>query len=257
MKQVLDEIKGLREQVQRMADLIQKQQDRKSYQADYYKKRKETKTKARTAASSDKILNHDRHCLNTARDKRLPHDKYIAKLKEFVSRGLSVYNFVTWLGWSWNHDTYVHAPITKSGGYMHVFIGLSGASPLRSKYSVRDVTGRMRINTFTSPVQTDTFRDALWWNWTFATIVPMMNDLADVQEPWFKSLGPHWTNPLKIIQGGFGCYEVKGLTFDQGERDLTIASKTYAFVRPTLFMAWAAWLRGMFSKTEPFILVKP
>lgn len=254
---VIAEIRELRVQVQRMADLLQKREDRTSYQAQYYKRRKEAKAKA--GFGDAKLLNRNGHCLcQSGRDRRLPHSKYAAKLQEFVDRGLSVYNFVTWLGWSWNHDTYVHVPITKSGGYMHVFIGFSGKKALRNKYSERDVTGKMRINTFTNPVQLDTFRDALWWQWTYATIVPLMGLLNETNEPWFAKLGVNnWINPLKIMMGGFGCYEVKGLTFDQGERDLKLASKAYAYVRPTLTMALNAWRKGILSKEEPFTFAKP
>ena len=44
---VLLAISKLSEQVQRIADALEKQQLRKEYQAAYYKKRKATKTKAR------------------------------------------------------------------------------------------------------------------------------------------------------------------------------------------------------------------
>ena len=70
--------------------------------------------------------NLDRHCLEGSRDRRLPAAEWGEVLKSFVQRGLSPYNFLSWLAWKWNKDTFQHVPITKSGGYMHVFIGMSG-----------------------------------------------------------------------------------------------------------------------------------
>ena len=58
---------------------------------------------------------------------------------------------------------------------------------------------------------------------------------------------------MKVLQGGFGCYEVKpGVYFDPIEPDLI-----YGIVRPTLKMGWGAALRGFFTKEEPFTVAKP
>ena len=176
-------------------------------------------------------------------------------LKAFADRGLSAYNFITWLAWTWNHNTYEHVPITRSGGYMHVFIGMSGKKPLRHKYSDRDVTGHMRVSRLTKPEQLDTFADALYWKWTFGTIRGVV-EVAE-EEGWFEGLGESWHKPLKVAMGGFGCYEVKGEIFDPNERNLEVASKTYGWLRPTLVMNWNAFLRGLFSKEEPFTLPSP
>jgi len=120
-EEVLAAVVSLKADIQRIAEALEKQQDRKSYQAEYYKKRKAAK-----AAKLKRLENKDRHCLGGMRDPRLPHETWTKQLKAFAERGLSAYNFLTWLAWSWNHNTYEHVPITKSGGYMHVYIGLSG-----------------------------------------------------------------------------------------------------------------------------------
>jgi len=247
LKHLLDEVVQLKKQVQRIADALEKQQDRKSYQAAYYKKRKAAK-----AAKVVRLPNKDRHCLDGPRDPRLPHAAWAKQLKKFAERGLSVYNFISWLAWTWNQKTYEHSPITKSGGYFHVLIGMSGGKPLRAKYSERDVTGHMRVSRFSRLEQLDTLRDALFWKWTFVVLCEIVNEAEE--EGWFEALGESWTKPLKIALGSLGCYEIKGEIFDPCERDLEVASKTYGWLRPTLEMNWSAFLRGLFSKEEPFTL---
>jgi hypothetical protein len=248
-EEVLAAIVSLKQEVQRIAEALEKQQERKSYQAEYYQKRKAAK-----AVKLERLENRNRHCLTGPRDQRLPIVKWTAQLKAFAERGLSAYNFITWLAWSWNHNTFTHVPITKSGGYMHVYIGLSGEKPLRSKYSERDVTGHMRVSRLTKPEQLDTFADALWWKWTFATICNVVG-IAE-EEDWFEPLGDNWHRPLKVAMGGFGCYEIKSEIFDHTERNLEVANKTYGWLRPTLEMNWNAFMRGLFSKEEPFTLPK-
>ena len=247
-EEVLAAVAKLAEQVQRIAAAMEKQQDRKSYQAEYYKRRKAKKAEA--AARAKRLSNKDRHCLDGPRDLRLPFAAWAGRMKAFADRGLSAYNFITWLAWTWNHNTYEHVPITRSGGYMHVFIGMSGDKPLRTKYSDRDVTGFMRVNTLTRPEQLDTLRDALFWKWTFGCVFSVVSEVED--EGWFNTLGESWHKPLKVAMGGYGCYEIKGHTFDPSERDLEVASKTYGLLRPTLEMIWNAFMRGLFCKEEPF-----
>jgi hypothetical protein len=253
-KEVLDAIAVLSAQVQRIADALEKQSERKSYQAEYYQKRKKKAEEA--AALAAKLDNQNRHCLEGMRDTRLPYAQWAAKLKEFAERGLSAYNFISWLAWAWNHDTYKMVPITKSGGYFHVFIGLSGKNPLRSKYSERDVTGHMRVARLTNKVQIDTFADALFWKWSFRTVATVVNHAQD--EGWFEGLGESWNRPLKVAMGSTGQYEVeeKGRCFDPNERDIEVASYMYGRLRPTLEMNWNAFRRGLSSKEEPFTAAK-
>ena len=246
---VLLAISKLSEQVQRIADALEKQQLRKEYQAAYYKKRKVAKKVA-----LNRIEIRDMHCLECARDPRMPFEMWTERLEQFVKEGRSAYNYICWLAWAWNHNTYNVIPITRSGGYFHVFIGLSGKSPLRSKYSERDVTGHMRVTRFQKPEQLDTFAEALWWKWTFATLCRIVSDCED--EPWFKALGDNWHRPLKVAMGGFGMYEIKGIVFDHTERDLNNQSKAYGLLRPTLTMCWSSFLKGLFCKEEPFLSKK-
>ena len=95
---VLAAVVELKEQVQRIADAMERRQNRKSYQAEYYKKRKAAK-----AAKLVRLENTNRHCLKGRRDNRLPHEAWA--LKTFVERGLSPYNYITWLAWAWNQNT--------------------------------------------------------------------------------------------------------------------------------------------------------
>ena len=114
---VLTVITELKAQVQRIGCAAEKGGPQEL--PEYYKKRKINKKK-KAAKNKLKLENPNRHILEGQRDYRLPFKKWALKLKRFVDRGLSPYNFVTWLAWSWNQDTYQHTPITKSGGYMRV-----------------------------------------------------------------------------------------------------------------------------------------
>ena len=137
---------------------------------------------------------------------------------------------------------------------MHVFIGTSGSKALRSKYSERDVTGHMRVARLTSKVQLDTLADALFWKWTFRTVAKVVGQAED--DGWFEQLGNSWGKPLKVAMGQYGCWEVNGHYFDPNERDLEVASDVYGRLRPTLEMNWNAFLRGLWSKEEPFTAAK-
>ena len=250
--EVMEAITVLSEQVTRIADALQKQQDRKEYHSEYYKKRKVAKLQRE--AEEKRLPNKDKNCLDGPRDRRLPHATWALKLKEFVDRGLSPYNFLTWLAWTWNHATFRHAPVTRSGGYNHVFCGMSGDKPIRTKRSDRDFTGHMRITSFTKPSQIDTFQNALWWNWGWQVLAMTISEVQG--ESWYQRLGDTWHKPMQVMQGGIGMYETRGVMFDQNERDLVKASKAYGMVRPTLEMGWGACLRGLFCKVEPFTVAK-
>jgi len=112
----------------------------------------------------------------------------------------------------------------------------------------------MRVARLTKKEQLDTLSGALYWKWTFRTVSKIVGQAED--EGWFEDLGDRWHKPLKVAMGGFGGYEVKGEIFDPNERDLKVASKTYGLLRPTLEMNWNAFVRGLFSKEEPFTLPK-
>ena len=254
---ILASISKLRCEVKEIADQLKKQQDRKKYHAEYYQKRKakEAKKKKEKQVDDNRLTNHNKHCLEGSRDKRLPFAEWAKVLKQFVDRGLSAYNFMTWLSWTWNHNTFRHVPITKSGGYMNVFIGMSGDKPLRHKYSERDVTGRVRVRTFKTPVQLEPLGQALWWHWGYAVLMQVVSEVAD--EPWYEKLGDAWHRPMQVMQGAFGCYQIReGLIFDPTETDLVLATKGYQAMRPTLECGWGACLKGLSCKEEPFIAPK-
>ena len=245
-EQLLAAVQALGTQLKAIAGALDKQQKRRDYQAAYYKKRK-----AAAAEKARRIELPNGHCLESRRDDRIPAGAWAKQLQRFVERGLSPYNFLTWLAWAWNQDTFNHVPITKSGGYMHVFIGYSGKKALRCKFSERDITGRMRISRFTRPEQLDTLSQALYWKWTFHTVHKVVQDYAEENE-WFGALSENWKKVLKVAMGQFGCYEIKGEVWDPNERDFSVINKTYGHLRPTLDMSWNAFLRGLFSKEEPF-----
>ena len=70
---------------------------RKEYQSEYYKKRKAAKEKKAAEIARTRLKNPERSVFDAKRDYRVPHDKWAAKLTEAVQRGLSVWNWLTWL----------------------------------------------------------------------------------------------------------------------------------------------------------------
>ena len=252
-EEIMAELKGLREQVAEMAAALQDSKARKEYQSAYYQKRKAAKAKKAAELARTRLSNPDRSVFDASRDYRVPHAKWAAKLTEFAERGLSVWNWLTWLAWSFNQDTWEFPPITRSGGYMHVYIGRSNGKALRGKYTERDVTGHVRVSTFSSAVQLETFAGALFWKYTFRTICIVSGEHENVVE----KLPANWQKTLRILMGGFGCYEyAPDKFFDPNEADLNVASKAYAIVRPHLEMGWSSTLKGFFSKEEPFTAPK-
>jgi hypothetical protein len=243
--EILAAVDSLAEQVKRIADVLQGQLDRKEYHAEYYKKRK-----AQKEAKGVRLSNRNKHCLMGQRDTRLPSVEWAEKFEWFSENGLSVYNFVTWMAWTWNQNTFEHVPITKSGGYLNVMIGLSGKKPLRQKYSERDVTGHLRVNVIRKPEQVDILSDALWWKWTFNVLLEIHAQVA--QKEWFKKKGERWVRPFKLACAPFAELEVRGTIYDPHDRDLQTHSKMYSCLRPTLSMLWGSFLRGLHAKVEPF-----
>ena len=249
LQKVLNQQQELTTEVERIAEVLKQQQNRKQYQSDYYKKRKAKKLAKE--AENKRLPNPRGNCLHGGgRDRNLPVAEWAKTLKLFVERGLSAYNFMSWLAWTWNHNTYKVVPVTRSGGYLHLYYGMSDNKAMRTKRSERDFTGHMRINTFANKVQLETFRDASWWNWTWGVLSQVVNEVED--EPWYKALGDAWHRPMQVMQGGIGGYVIRGIAFDQNCNCLETATKQYALFRPTLEMGWGACMRGLFCKKEPF-----
>ena len=248
---LMAEIRELKEQVQRMADAMLLKEDRKKYQAEYYRKKKAAKAKKKKEDA--RMPNPDRPLFEGRRNEhKMPHKRWAAKMREFLEDGRSVWNFLTWMAWAWNQDTWQMAPITRSGGYYHVFIGLDGnGKAIRSKYTERDVTGHVRVNSFTSTLQLSAFADALWWKYAFRSFgyITGYHDCSD----WYQKVPAQWDKTLLLLQGNMGNVELQpGLVFDQNEADLHRASKMYGLARMTLEQAWACSLKGFFATEEPF-----
>ena len=248
LTKIMSMLEQLTTEVSGISQVLKKEQERKEYQSGYYKKRKAAKLKKE--AENNRLPNPKGNCLHGTRDRNLPVVQWAKMLKAFVDRGLGPYNFLSWLSWTWNHQTYKHVPVTRSGGYMHLFCGLSGNRPLRTKRSDRDFTGHMRITKFANKVHLETFREASWWNWGFGVLAQVIYEVEE--EAWYTALGDTWHRPMQVMQGGVGSYEINGITFDQNCNCLETATKQYGLLRPTLEMGWGACMRGLFSKQEPF-----
>ena len=250
---LLEAVASMSEKLDKVLAFMEKKCVRKEYQAAYYKKRK-----AKQELMARMLVNPKGHCLEGLKDKRLPFDQFGTQLRAFRERGLSLYNFVTWLAWKWNHDTYAFAPITRSGGYYNVVIGMTGThkvEALRHRYAERDVTGHLRCSTITRLDQIDTFCDALWWKWSYRVLYQVKG--ASENEVWYKRLPKTWHRQLNIAAGSVGCEVLWGdYCFEPNERDLPKATRAYRIVRPVLTCMWNAWRKGLFSKDEPFKIEK-
>ena len=250
MEELRAEIEKLRVQVQRMADALQKKEDRTQYQAEYYKKRKAA---AKALKKEVKRLSSERCVFKGLRRRDVPHKLWAQKMQEFLQDGRSIYNWLTWVAWSWNQNTWEFPPITRSGGYYNVFIGMSGAKALRSRYTERDITGHVRVRTFTTKLQLETFSSALFWAYCFRTVGLVASEHEEDSE-WYQQMPTRWRNVIEVLKGALGQFKIPNseIYFNPEEKDLQVMSKAYGHVRLMLEQVWACTLKGWFSKKEPF-----
>ena len=253
MEELRAEIRELRVQVQRMADALQTKQDRSQYQAEYYKKRKAAKALKKEQDRASKRLSSERCVFKGLRRRDVPHKLWAQKMQEFLRDGRSIYNWLTWVAWSWNQDTWEFPPITRSGGYYNVFIGMSGEKPLRSRYTERDITGHVRVITFTTQLQLETFSSALFWAYCFRTVGLVASEHEEDSE-WYQQMPTRWRNVIEVLKGALGQFKIPNseIYFNPEEKDLQVMSKAYGHVRLMLEQVWACTLKGWFSKKEPF-----
>jgi len=245
----------LKEQVARMADALQSREDRRVYQANYYKKKKEDKKKKAEDLANARLPNTKGSHFTGLRKYNVPVVKWIEKMKQFGREGRSVFNWFTWLAWSWNQDTFVFNPLTRSGGYIKVYLGMSNKNgrdvPYRHNYCQRDVTGQLNFKEFKSPVQAETLAGALWWDYAFRTISLVFNEVKE--EDWFKKLDKSWDSVIRIAMGTYGFYELGDeWMWEPNEQNLPRLSKGYNKIRNFLEPTWKASLKGWFCKGEPF-----
>ena len=73
----------LKEQVARMADALQSREDRRMYQANYYKKRKEDKKKKAEELANARLPNTRGSHFTGLRKTNVPIKKWIEKMKQF------------------------------------------------------------------------------------------------------------------------------------------------------------------------------
>ena len=238
----LSEIRRLRNEVKHLTELVESQQNRKKYHSEYYEKRKLKITKK--CKQSDRIPN-PKCGMFPMIVSTMPFKMWANKIHEFACRGLSPYNFLTWLSWAWNQNTYEHVPLTKSGGYLHLYIGMSAQKdgrPLRHRYSQRDFTGRMRVNVLTTSRQLDIFSGG--------TLVVLVVSCVECNTGWSKARtvvqgfgGPTGTNSCNLARATWTLRSTTRIIFQPTtEENLEIASKCYGIVRPILEMGWECLL---------------
>ena len=231
--------------------LLKNGKSRAKYQAEYYAQRKET----RLTETRPGLKNPERNNLNLPMgwDKRLQ-----SKLEEwaeiafrFKDARRGPFDFLEYLAYQWNNETYWHKVITRSGGYNHVFIGFSGSKPLRTKCTDCDLFGCVKRTSFTR-AQRDQFADAHWWRWGYGVLGKVVNEMQDQHEERWLKLPKRFTRPLLLMMGGFGQVEVRqGLVFDPNEPDTAKVGKMYVYAKPDLDRGWNACKRGLFATEKP------
>ena len=239
--------------------LLNKKKTRTEYQKEYYAR----KTK-QARQEQGRIRNPDCNNLN------LPfgHDSRLrSKIPEWAAIAYrfaaleynGAYEFLQWLAYTWNSETYHEQVITKSGGYYHIFCGFSGTRALRTKRTDNDLFGCVRRSSFTR-AQRQQFANALWWNWGYGVLGKVVFEMQEDEERW-AALPKHFTKPLLLMMGYCGEVEVRpGLMFDQTEEDPVLLGKVYTQVREALNKAWQACMRGLHAKEQnsvPEILEVP
>ncbi len=223
---------------------------RAEYNAKYYAARHEKRLLGR-------IKNPDRNNLNLPMgwDRRLKQkmSEWAQTAYRFAEGSKTVFAFMEWLAFTWNNSTYHHKPVTRSGGYNHLFIGFSGTKALRSKWTDNDLFGSVKRTKFTRS-QREQFSSALWWNWGYGVLGKVLVEMQEDEERWQK-LPEHWTKPMLLMMGAFGMVEVRaGLFFDPNEEDCHKVARMYAYAKPDLDRGWAACKRGLFGKQEPHVI---
>ena len=249
-------LKELTVQVQAIATALQAREDRREYHAKYYLKRKADKKRKETEVAQTRLPNTKGSHFCGHRMYNVPVKDWANALKQFADSGRSVFNWLTWLAWTWNQNTFVFSPITKSGGYFHVYIGTTTRNgkdaPLRGRYSQNDLVGQMHIKAFKTKTSAETFSSSIWWDYTFRTVGLVLSEVED--QPWFKQLSRTWHDVMRISLGQMGCYELgTDWCWEQTEEDLVKLSKGYNRVRHMLEPAMRATMKGWFAGDgEPF-----
>ena len=242
-----EQMQKMAEQMQKMAEMLEKAHCRKAYHKDYYSRRKEEKAENKKIAADR--LEVPNKCIFQATG--LPLKKWVDKMVKFHELGKSPENFLTWLAWSWNKNTFTLPPITRSGGYNNVLIGKTGDKGLRARYTESDMFPTVRFPKFTKMVQLDAFHSCKWWRFG-ARVLGKVYLLADDMEI-FNKFRPRFQKLIRVMVGSTGeCPAGDGECFDQNQDDMVVMNRTFRKVRFALESAVAACKKGLFMKEEPF-----
>ena len=253
------------EQIEQRLAALEKQSKRKTYNKDYYKRKKEKVQVAEQAClvleryeTPTKMFNmsgtdyHRYWRLNPGLES--PLVKWTNKLREFIADKRSVDNYLEWLGWSWNHDTYVTQPVVKSGGRYARFVGMDcKGKPQRVLFTERDFTGRVKAHKSRfKEFHSDVIASAIWYDYAKITFGMICSKYGD-DECWFHQMPKDYTKVLQVSRGGIGEFVLhKGKVFGQHEKDFKTMGEMYTYAMPSLKRAWRATLDGFNRKSEPF-----
>ena len=248
VKALVAQNRSMAEQMQRIADQMEKAQCRKVYHKEYYKRRKEEASE-RQKVASERVQVPDGSIFLVR--KGLPLVKWMKKMVQFHDANKPPENFLTWLTWSWNKDTFALPPITKSGGYHNVLIGVSGDKGLRNRHTEGDLFPRLRAPKFTKLTQMEAFRSCKWWDFG-SRVLGRVYRIAD-DDGIFEKFRPRFQKLVRVMVGSTGeCPAGAGECFDQEEPNLVKMNRTFKKVRNALDTAVAACKKGLYLKEEPF-----
>ena len=168
------------QQLEQRIEALEQRAMRKKYDHEYYLKKKAKRLKKECA--SKLVERHRNPSKNTifsvapsacksawrsAPNLPNPLEVWTEKLKEFVAQGRRVDQYLEWLAWSWNHNTWVSQPVTKSGGRWAYYLGADvNGKARRQVFTNRDFTGHVKAHqTKFKGLHSDVIMSALWWNY--------------------------------------------------------------------------------------------
>ena len=232
---------------------------RKKYNQDYYqKKKKEKKKEERALRHMNPRLNTIfsvspgacRTAWKTRPDLPYPLEVWTQKLKDFVAQGRRVDQYLEWLAWSWNHDTWMYQPVTKTSGRWHYFVSKSGTKAQRQAFTDRDFTGHVKAHqTRFTKLHQDVIQSALWWRYADLTFKMIIVNSFDSE--WFDALPTDYKKVLLVASSEE--YELEGKSFHYCLDVEEGLGKMYTLALPTLQRAWRATFNGFKAKKEPFV----
>ena len=233
---ISEELQKLSASVSKIHEHLIPKISRRDYQKEYYKKR--------TKQNGTKIKNPS-HGAFANKDNRLPFAKWAnAGLKSARPS-----QFIEWLAYQWNRNSYQHPPVTRSGGYYNVFVSFDGTGmkPLRNKHTDVDMFGKLRRFTTLS---LEACRDAKMWNFGYCVVWPVFQIMRE--DPSWEGVESRFKTYVGLLCGAFAEIKLKDIVFDLNLEPKQL-EKVLRLALPFLLSGRDAIKRGLLTKTEPML----